>query len=230
MRCVSGMDVRLVTAEGVQEHPVEELAEMLDREDGLVWVDIPTCDEEAVGVLSEVFELPPDRPSPCTPCWSARRKPRRSGNSLRPATPRTRRSRRSPHGRPSFAPDPHRDRQRHELHDALPRRSSASNSARFGSQGRLRSGDGGHHVQHGRRSTPPSVGRDHTVCLEFPTSLPAGGRIVSARRLLVWLGRNTRSTVQLRDPLAVPGAHDHRVTEVEARRRYGTVHSRARPA
>ena len=53
------MDVRLVTAEGVQEHPVEELAEMLDREDGLVWVDIPTCDEEAVGVLSEVFDFHP---------------------------------------------------------------------------------------------------------------------------------------------------------------------------
>ena len=38
------MDVRLVT-DGV-ERPVEELPELLGDE-GLVWVDIPSCDEEA---------------------------------------------------------------------------------------------------------------------------------------------------------------------------------------
>jgi Mg2+ and Co2+ transporter CorA len=53
------MDVRLVTDEGVQEHPVEELAALLDREEGLVWVDIPSCDADAVRVLSEVFRFHP---------------------------------------------------------------------------------------------------------------------------------------------------------------------------
>jgi magnesium transporter len=49
------MDIRLVTKAGVEEHPVAELATLLDREDGLVWVDIPSCDNDAVRVLSEVF-------------------------------------------------------------------------------------------------------------------------------------------------------------------------------
>jgi hypothetical protein len=35
------MDVRLVSDEGVEQHPVEEFQALLQREDGLVWVDIP---------------------------------------------------------------------------------------------------------------------------------------------------------------------------------------------
>ncbi|ACZ90177.1 magnesium transporter CorA family protein [Streptosporangium roseum] len=54
------MDVRLVGDEGVvEERPVEELAALLDREDSLVWVDIPGCDPGAVRVLSEVFGFHP---------------------------------------------------------------------------------------------------------------------------------------------------------------------------
>jgi magnesium transporter len=59
LRDVSRMDVRLVTDEGIEKRPVEELAALLAREDGLVWVDIPNCDQEAVRVLSEVFGFHP---------------------------------------------------------------------------------------------------------------------------------------------------------------------------
>jgi hypothetical protein len=38
------MDVRFVSDEGIQQHPVGELASLLDRDDGLVWVDLPVCD------------------------------------------------------------------------------------------------------------------------------------------------------------------------------------------
>jgi magnesium transporter len=54
-----GMDVRLVSDEGIQQHPVEQLERLLARDEGLVWVDIPVWDEEAVRVLSEVFEFHP---------------------------------------------------------------------------------------------------------------------------------------------------------------------------
>src|SRR5512132_596943 len=53
------MDVRFVSDEGVEQHPVERLAALLARDDGLVWVDIPVCDEEAARVLSEVFGFHP---------------------------------------------------------------------------------------------------------------------------------------------------------------------------
>ena len=53
------MDVRLITDEGVEERPLDELAALLEREAGLVWVDIPSCDEQAVHVLSEVFGFHP---------------------------------------------------------------------------------------------------------------------------------------------------------------------------
>ena len=49
------MDVRFVSDEGIQQHPVGELDSLLARDDGLVWVDIPVCDQEAARVLSEVF-------------------------------------------------------------------------------------------------------------------------------------------------------------------------------
>jgi Mg2+ and Co2+ transporter CorA len=48
-----------VSDEGVEEHPVRALGGLLARDDGLVWVDIPVCDEEAARVLSEVFGFHP---------------------------------------------------------------------------------------------------------------------------------------------------------------------------
>ena len=53
------MDVRLVTDGEVEEHGVDELQKLLKGEDGFIWVDIPTWDDEAVLVLSEVFRFHP---------------------------------------------------------------------------------------------------------------------------------------------------------------------------
>jgi Mg2+ and Co2+ transporter CorA len=53
------MDVRFVSDEGVEQHPVEDLAALLGRDDGLVWVDIPVCDQEAAQMLAEVFGFHP---------------------------------------------------------------------------------------------------------------------------------------------------------------------------
>jgi magnesium transporter len=49
------MDVWQITGGGVERRPVEELELLIALQEGLVWVDIPTCDEEAVRVLTEVF-------------------------------------------------------------------------------------------------------------------------------------------------------------------------------
>ena len=57
------MDVRFVSDEGIQQHPVGELERLLARDHGFVWIDIPSCDEEAARVLLEVFGFHPlDRP------------------------------------------------------------------------------------------------------------------------------------------------------------------------
>ena len=49
------MDVWLIADGSVEQRSVEELDMLIALGEGLVWVDIPTCDEEAVRVLSEVF-------------------------------------------------------------------------------------------------------------------------------------------------------------------------------
>ena len=53
------MDVRFVSDEGIEQHPVEDLERLLARDDGLVWVDIPVCNEQAAQVLTEVFGFHP---------------------------------------------------------------------------------------------------------------------------------------------------------------------------
>jgi magnesium transporter len=53
------MDVRFVSDEGIEQHSVGELEQLLARDDGLVWVDIPVCDEQAARVLREVFGFHP---------------------------------------------------------------------------------------------------------------------------------------------------------------------------
>jgi Mg2+ and Co2+ transporter CorA len=53
------MDVRLISDEGIEERPVDQLPALLRRQDGLVWVDIPSCDRDAARVLSEVFAFHP---------------------------------------------------------------------------------------------------------------------------------------------------------------------------
>jgi Mg2+ and Co2+ transporter CorA len=53
------MDVQLIGDTRVVRHRAEDLPALLERGQGLVWVDIPTGDEEAVRVLSEVFRFHP---------------------------------------------------------------------------------------------------------------------------------------------------------------------------
>jgi magnesium transporter len=53
------MDVRFVSDEGIQQHPVGELEQLLARDHGFVWVDVPVCDEGAAQVLREVFGFHP---------------------------------------------------------------------------------------------------------------------------------------------------------------------------
>jgi magnesium transporter len=54
-RRVAEMDVRVVCDDGVQRHDVTELPRLLERQDAVIWVDIPVCDGGAVEVLSGVF-------------------------------------------------------------------------------------------------------------------------------------------------------------------------------
>jgi magnesium/cobalt transport protein CorA len=53
------IDVRLICDGTVEDHPVEELAELLQRDDGLLWVDIPECDPLATDVMTDVFGFHP---------------------------------------------------------------------------------------------------------------------------------------------------------------------------
>jgi len=53
------MDVHLITDAGVSQCAPEDLPELLERREGLVWVDIPRVDQEATRVLAEVFKFHP---------------------------------------------------------------------------------------------------------------------------------------------------------------------------
>ena len=53
------MDVRLITDQGIEDRSPDELAALLRRDTGFIWVDIPSCDEDAARALSEVFGFHP---------------------------------------------------------------------------------------------------------------------------------------------------------------------------
>jgi magnesium transporter len=53
------MQVRLITEQRIEDRPLQELATLLQRETALIWVDMPTCDEEGARVLSDVFGFHP---------------------------------------------------------------------------------------------------------------------------------------------------------------------------
>ena len=53
------MDVHLITDAEVSQCAVEDLPELLERRDGLVWLDIPSWTREAAKVLAEVFGFHP---------------------------------------------------------------------------------------------------------------------------------------------------------------------------
>jgi Mg2+ and Co2+ transporter CorA len=53
------MDVHLITDAGVSTCTVDDVPELLERREGLVWVDIPRIDREATRLLAEVFQFHP---------------------------------------------------------------------------------------------------------------------------------------------------------------------------
>jgi Mg2+ and Co2+ transporter CorA len=53
------MDVHLITDGRVERHDPEDLPGLLERQEGLVWVDIPRVDAEAIRTLAEVFRFHP---------------------------------------------------------------------------------------------------------------------------------------------------------------------------
>ncbi|HEY9351046.1 MAG TPA: magnesium transporter CorA family protein [Acidothermales bacterium] len=52
------MDVVRVTEKGAERHTVAELDDLLAKDD-LIWVDIPSCDDDAARVLRDVFHFHP---------------------------------------------------------------------------------------------------------------------------------------------------------------------------
>jgi magnesium transporter len=52
-------EVRYVTPQGVEDRAGSELAQLLDRTDGFVWVDIPQCDRDAAELLRDGFGFHP---------------------------------------------------------------------------------------------------------------------------------------------------------------------------
>jgi Mg2+ and Co2+ transporter CorA len=64
-QAVSGVDVRLVTGDGVARREVGDLEKLLGHGEGVVWVDVPACDAEASRVLSEVFGFHPQAVRDC---------------------------------------------------------------------------------------------------------------------------------------------------------------------
>ena len=60
------MDVWLITGGEVERRSPEELDLLVATGEGLVWVDIPTCDQECTRVLTEVFGFHPLAVRDCT--------------------------------------------------------------------------------------------------------------------------------------------------------------------
>jgi magnesium transporter len=54
-----GIDVRFLAGSEVERHDADALPSLLARGDGMTWVDIPSCDDEAHHVLSKVFDFHP---------------------------------------------------------------------------------------------------------------------------------------------------------------------------
>jgi magnesium transporter len=53
------MEVHLITDQGIEDRSPDELAALLRRDTGFIWVDIPSCDEDGARALLEVFGFHP---------------------------------------------------------------------------------------------------------------------------------------------------------------------------
>ena len=56
---MTGIRVLSLTGGKVETHTVAEVAELLERPDTVVWVDIPECSDEAVAMLTDVLQCHP---------------------------------------------------------------------------------------------------------------------------------------------------------------------------
>ena len=54
-----GVDVWFITGTGIERREVAELPALLARDDGIVWVDVPQCDEQVAEVLLDVLGCHP---------------------------------------------------------------------------------------------------------------------------------------------------------------------------
>ena len=53
------MNLRFITPSDIEDHPFQELHALRQRDDGFVWLDIPTWSEEAAGLLRKEFGFHP---------------------------------------------------------------------------------------------------------------------------------------------------------------------------
>ena len=53
------MEVHLITDQGIEDRSPDELAALLRRDGGFIWLDIPSCDEDGSRALLEVFGFHP---------------------------------------------------------------------------------------------------------------------------------------------------------------------------
>ena len=56
---MTGIQVQLLTEDGVESRAVSEVASLLKRDDVLIWVDIPECSDEAITLLTDVLGCHP---------------------------------------------------------------------------------------------------------------------------------------------------------------------------
>jgi magnesium transporter len=61
-------DLRVLSLTGdkVETHDVSDIAALLERDDSLIWVDVPECNDEAVRLLTDVFACHPLAVRDCT--------------------------------------------------------------------------------------------------------------------------------------------------------------------
>ena len=59
------MEIRLVTPVSVRRYSVDELPDLVARDEGVLWVDVPDGDPDAVAVLTDVFRFHPKAVQDC---------------------------------------------------------------------------------------------------------------------------------------------------------------------
>jgi magnesium transporter len=58
-RMLAGVDLHVITGQGIAGHDIAMIPDLLARPDGFLWLDIASCDDEAVRILTDVFGFHP---------------------------------------------------------------------------------------------------------------------------------------------------------------------------